>query len=176
LLGSSFYNPYWKVGHADGRGMLTIASTRSGKGRSAIIPNLLTWPGSALVIDPKGTNAAVTAARRGHGGGRVSSFLGQEVYVVDPFGIVPGVKSARFNPLSMISLTGQRVTEDIGLIADALVVPGESADTLWDDMGVSGCPVTGFWSWYARIVTIARVRRWERSKARFLRPQQLHLR
>ena len=74
LLGSSFYNPSWRVGTADDRGLLTIAASRAGKGRSAIIPNLILWPGSALVIDPKGTNAAVTAARRGHGGGRVTKF------------------------------------------------------------------------------------------------------
>lgn len=133
LLGSSFYDPKWRVGQADDRGLLTIASSRSGKGRSAIIPNLLTWPGSALVVDPKGTNAAVTAARRGQGGGRVTEFLGQEVHVVDPFGIVPGARSACFNPLSLIDIDGPRVTEDIGLLADALVVPGSSEDSHWDE-------------------------------------------
>jgi hypothetical protein len=35
------------------------------------------WPGSVLVIDPKGTYAAVTAARRGKGGGRVTASLGK---------------------------------------------------------------------------------------------------
>lgn len=133
LLGSSFYDPLWEVGAADDRGVLTIASSRSGKGRSAIIPNLLVWPGSALVIDPKGTNAAVTAARRGQGGGRVTHFLGQEVHIVDPFGIVPGANSAAFNPLAAIDLASPRITEDIGLLADALVVPGESADSHWDE-------------------------------------------
>lgn len=133
LLGSSLYDPSWKVGIKDDRGLLTIASSRSGKGRSAIIPNLIIWPGSALVIDPKGTNAAVTAARRGRGGGRVSAYLGQDVHVVDPFGIVKGVRSSAFNPLSSIDINGPRVTEDIGLVADALVVPGEQADTHWDE-------------------------------------------
>ena len=98
LLGTSFYDPSWRVGSADDRGLLTIAASRGGKGRSAIIPNLILWPGSALVIDPKGTNAAVTAARRGHGGGRVTKFLGQEVHIVDPFGIVHGVKTASLQP------------------------------------------------------------------------------
>ena len=133
LLGSSFYDPSWRVGSADDRGLLTIAASRGGKGRSAIIPNLLLWPGSALVIDPKGTNAAVTAARRGHGGGRVKKFLGQEVHIVDPFGIVPGVSSASFNPLAGIELASDRVTEDIGLVADALVVPGGDQDSHWDE-------------------------------------------
>jgi len=133
LLGSSFYDPSWRVGHKDDRGILTIASSRSGKGRSAIIPNLLLWPGSALVIDPKGTNAAVTAARRGHGGGRVTRFLGQQVHIVDPFEIVPDARRSAFNPLAAIDLNSDRVTEDIGLVADALVVPGAGADTHWDE-------------------------------------------
>ncbi len=133
LLGTSFYDPSWRVGSSDDRGLLTIAASRGGKGRSAIIPNLILWPGSALVIDPKGTNAAVTAARRGHGGGRVTKFLDQEVHIVDPFGIVPGAVSASFNPLAGIDLSSDRVTEDIGLVADALVVPGGDQDSHWDE-------------------------------------------
>lgn len=35
---------------------------RGGKGTSIIVNNLCFWPGSAVVIDPKGENATVTAA------------------------------------------------------------------------------------------------------------------
>lgn len=121
------------IGLDDDRGLLTIASNRSGKGRAAIIPNLLTWPGSVVVVDPKGTNAAVTAARRGKGGGRVTESLGQPVHVLDPFGIVAGVQSAAFNPLSSVDLAGNRAKEDIGLIADALVVSTGPGDSHWDE-------------------------------------------
>ena len=130
LLGSSLFDPGWRVGLKDDRHMLTIGGTRAGKNRSLLIPNLLTWPGSALVIDPKGTNAAVTAARRGHGGGRVTSGLGQDVYVLDPFAQVAGVKSAHFNPLEFIDPDSSKVAEDIWLVADALVVP--SGDDFFD--------------------------------------------
>ncbi len=134
LLGKSRFEPWWKVGWEDDRGFLTIAGSRAGKGRSAIIPNLLTWPGSALVIDPRGTNAAVTAARRGKGGGRVTQFLGQEVHVVDPFRIVPGVTSARFNPLAAIDRDSPHFAEEVGLLADALVVPEHEGDAShWDE-------------------------------------------
>ena len=34
--------------------LITFAPTRAGKGTGQIIPNLLTWQGSALVIDVKG--------------------------------------------------------------------------------------------------------------------------
>jgi len=121
LIGRSMHDNSL-IGLNDPRGLLTIASSRSGKGRSAIIPNLIQWEGSALVVDPKGTNANVTAARRGLGSDRVTNWLGQDVHVVDPFGLVQGVKRARFNPLSMINLSSMAAREDIELLADALVV------------------------------------------------------
>ena len=135
LLGSSlYYSPrrggMFKIGVQDDRHMLTIASNRSGKGRSAIIPNLIVWPYSALVIDPKGTNAAVTAARRGQGGGRVTDFLGQDVFVVDPFDIVDGVRRCAFNPLADIDVSAITLMEDIGLLSDALVVE-ETGTNKW---------------------------------------------
>jgi type IV secretory pathway TraG/TraD family ATPase VirD4 len=106
LLGGSMYSPGWIVGRSDDRHFITVATNRSGKGRSAIIPNLLTWPGSALVIDPKGQNAAVTAAARGHGGGRVKKGMGQSVRIVDPFGELKAqgvdLPAHRFNPLTAL--------------------------------------------------------------------------
>lgn len=131
-LGRSLYDST-VIGFEDDRGLLTIASNRSGKGRAAIIPNLLLWPGSAVVIDPKGTNAAVTAARRGKGGGRVTQFLGHDVHVLDPFGIVPGIPSAAFNPLDMLDLAAITAKEDVGLLADALIVPSSGDESHWDE-------------------------------------------
>jgi len=49
--------------------------------------------------------------------GRVKDFLGQDVYVVDPFKIVEGVKRNAFNPLVAIDLEALTVTEDISLLA-----------------------------------------------------------
>jgi type IV secretory pathway TraG/TraD family ATPase VirD4 len=46
---------------------VTVAGSRAGKGVSVIVPNLCLYPGSAVVIDPKGENATLTAARRGQG-------------------------------------------------------------------------------------------------------------
>ncbi len=53
------------IGWNDDRHVMTIAGSRAGKGVSLIIPNLLLYEGSALVIDPKGENARITAGRRG---------------------------------------------------------------------------------------------------------------
>ena len=49
---------------ATDRHALTIAPTRSGKGVGAVIPNLLTYPGSIICIDPKGECAAIAARRQ----------------------------------------------------------------------------------------------------------------
>ena len=46
--------------YAGARHLLSVAPTRSGKGVSSIIPNLLLHEGSALVVDPKGENALIT--------------------------------------------------------------------------------------------------------------------
>ena len=83
-----------------------VAGTGAGKGRSAIIPNLLTYPGSVYCQDFKGQNAAVTAQRRRD--------MGQAVYILEPMGgrrraaqsarsrsiPKPGTMSSRSTPLS----------------------------------------------------------------------------
>ena len=49
--------------------LLTVAPTGAGKGVGCIIPALLHYDGPAIVIDPKGENAAITTRRRSEGGG-----------------------------------------------------------------------------------------------------------
>lgn len=138
LLGRSLYDPRWLVGMKDDRHMVTMATTRAGKGRSMIIPNLLTYPRSALVIDPKGQNAAVTALKRGHGGGGLDKPLGQTVHILDPLGEIkdPSLQPfvARFNPLDTLDLKAPDYVERVRNIADALVVPSTYGnDTFWDN-------------------------------------------
>jgi type IV secretory pathway TraG/TraD family ATPase VirD4 len=55
------------IGYRDDRHICLVSGTRGGKGTSIIVNNLCFWPGSAVVVDPKGENATVTAARRGRG-------------------------------------------------------------------------------------------------------------
>ena len=114
------------IGAGDDRHMLTVAGSRAGKGRSAIIPNLIVYPGSLLAVDPKGENAKATAEWR-------ADMLGQKVVLLDPFGTTP--KSIRkkfaggFNPLTLLAANSPSLMEDAGLIADALIVaaPGEKS-------------------------------------------------
>lgn len=116
------------IGLEDDRHMITIAGSRSGKGVSMIIPNLLFYRGSMLVIDPKGELASITARRRATG-------LHQKVYVLDPFErtaewVHPW--KASFNPMAMLNPENKNIVEDAGLIADALVVPS-GGDVHWDE-------------------------------------------
>ena len=116
------------IGLEDDRHMITVAGSRSGKGVSMIIPNLLFYRGSLLVIDPKGELASITANRRAEG-------LKQKVYVLDPFEhTAEGVKNrkASFNPMAMLTMENKNIVEDAGLIADALVVPS-GGNVYWDE-------------------------------------------
>lgn len=108
--------------------LLTFAPTGAGKGVGSIIPNLLTYPGSFVCIDPKGENAVVTAPQR--------TKLGNVVLVLDPFQrtapYLPGCQ-VTFNPLAMIDPDGPRASDDATILAEALV-PNESksSDPFWD--------------------------------------------
>lgn len=106
--------------------LLTIAPTRAGKGVGTIIPNLLTYPGSAFVIDPKGENALATAARR--------KAMGQTIHVLDPWNITR-LGQARFNPMALLDPQGADLAEDAALIADALVPDkaGSSTEDFWQE-------------------------------------------
>ena len=73
------------LGVDDDRHFVTIAGSRLRKGTSSIIPNLCVYSGSVICLDPKGENASITAVRRSAGEG--CEGMGQEVFVLDPFGV-----------------------------------------------------------------------------------------
>lgn len=116
------------IGILDDRHIVTVAGSRAGKGRAAIIPNLLTYPGSMVVIDPKGDLAAVTAARR--------AYMGHKVHVLDPFNVSgrSGQAGATYNPLRELRVGSPTLVEDAGMIADAIVMKNKDAkDPHWDE-------------------------------------------
>lgn len=121
------------------RHLLTVAPTRSGKGVSAVIPNLLTYRGSMLVVDPKGENALITAQRRGKGDGKGGiRGLGQRVLLLDPWNIAAsrlGIPQARFNPLDWIKECDPDAAENAFILADSLVIAeaAKGEDRFWDE-------------------------------------------
>lgn len=74
--------------------LLTVAPARTGKGISAVTPNLLHWQGSVFVTDPKGELAGMTARHRAEN-------FGQKVCILNPWGL-HGLPQHRFNPLSVL--------------------------------------------------------------------------
>lgn len=121
------------LGYADDRHVCLVAGPRSGKGAGIIVPNLCLWPGSCIVIDPKGENATITAQRRGPGSDYAYG-MGQAVHILDPYGEVnldPSLKS-RFNPLDAIDPAGPFAVADVGRIAASLVVVENQHDPFWE--------------------------------------------
>lgn len=96
--------------------VVTVAPTGSGKGIGAVIPNLLDYPGSALVLDVKGENSAVTA--------RARRDMGHKVFVVDPFGVNKGEAHA-FNLLDRLDPSNPECVSESAILADCLVIPDE---------------------------------------------------
>jgi type IV secretion system protein VirD4 len=124
------------VGHEDDRHILTVAGSRAGKGISLICPALLTWPHSAICIDPKGELATITASRRGQGSEWAHPMPGDQkrVYVLDPFKRVTGPAASyrsSFNPLADLDSDTDEGLDMAGQIADALVVQQEGAAAHW---------------------------------------------
>lgn len=117
------------IGHADDRHMVTVAGSRAGKGRSAIIPNLCLWPASCVVMDPKGENATVTADVRARRPGHL-------VRVLDPLEVAklddPGLRTT-FNPLDLIDATQDDAIDLAAAIGDALMVAGDDRDVHWTE-------------------------------------------
>ncbi|MBG6346227.1 type IV secretory system conjugative DNA transfer family protein [Pseudomonas aeruginosa] len=102
--------------------VMTCAPTGSGKGIGAVIPNLLEYPGSALVLDIKGENYAVT--------GKAREAMGHKVYVLDPFGVTD--RADAFNWLTMLDVNSPDVVAQASGLADMLVV-SEKAGDHWDE-------------------------------------------
>ena len=87
------------------------APTRSGKGVSCVMPTLLSYPGSVIVLDFKGENFDYTSGFRSKFG---------KVYRWEP----TGEKGHHFNPMMEIR-GGEDAYSDANLIADILTTPAE---------------------------------------------------
>lgn len=104
--------------------VLTCAPTGAGKGIGAVIPNLLEYPGSALVLDIKGENYAVTH--------RARMRLKNEVFLIDPFSVT-GESGHAFNWLDLLNPDDPNVVSDSAMLADMLVMAERNESSYWDD-------------------------------------------
>ena len=103
-----------------------VAPTGAGKGQSLVIPWLLTHPGAAVVVDPKGENARATAAHRRRA-------FGHRVVLLDPFRLVTD-RPDTLNPLDAVDPASPHALDAARAVAEALVVrTGEEKDPHWGD-------------------------------------------
>lgn len=105
--------------------ILTCAPTGAGKGIGAVIPNLLEYPGSAVVLDIKGENYAVTHHYR-------KNILGHNICRIDPFGLT-GEPSHRFNWLDCLDHDHPTVISQAAALADLLVVHEAGGSPHWNE-------------------------------------------
>ena len=103
--------------------VLLEAPTRAGKGVGVIIPNLLDWPDSLVVLDIKQENYDNTAGYR-------LKVLGQRVVLFNP--LDPKGNTARYNPLSYMNRQDPvEVINELQKIGMMLFPDPVSGDNFW---------------------------------------------
>ncbi|MCE4226351.1 type IV secretory system conjugative DNA transfer family protein [Methylobacterium sp. C25] len=101
--------------------VVVYAPTRSGKGVAVVIPNLLNWPGSVVVLDIKKENFLRTAGFR--------AAHGQEVFILDP--LDADGRTARYNPLTYVRRTAIDLYDDLQRVAAMLYPATAVEDPFW---------------------------------------------
>jgi type IV secretion system protein VirD4 len=116
--------------------VIVEAPTRSGKGVGIVIPNLLTWQGSVVVLDVKRENYEATAGFRAH--------YGHDVFLFNP--TEREGRTARFNPLSYIDRSNpDDVIIELQKIATMLFVAPEHGEAFWANGARTGFTGVGAW-------------------------------
>ncbi|WP_373740711.1 type IV secretory system conjugative DNA transfer family protein, partial [Neisseria sp.] len=95
---------------------LLAAPTRSGKGVGIVVPNLLHYKESVVVLDIKQENFNLTSGYR-------KDVLGQEVYLFNPF--AEDGKTHRWNPFTYVSSDKNQRVSDLMAIAAMLYPDGD---------------------------------------------------
>jgi len=95
----------------------TVAGAGSGKGRDVLQKMLMTYPGSVLVNDPKGEQAAGTVFNQIN--------MGKKAYCINPCALhtsAPWFMSRhRVNPLDILTADSPTLTADIQVIMEMLI-------------------------------------------------------
>jgi len=116
--------------------VLVEAPTRSGKGIGIVIPNLLTWAGSVVVLDVKRENYDASAGFRAH--------YGQQVFLFNPTDRAG--RTARYNPLAYIDRSDpDDVIIELQKIATMLFLAPERGEAFWANGARTGFAGVGAW-------------------------------
>jgi len=111
------------IGFAGNESLLTIGGPGSGKTQAHVIPNVLTYRGSVIVLDVKGEVFRATAGYR-------QDAIGSTVY---RFSLMKdGGAQHRYNPLDLISRDEDEVFDDAHRMAQHLIPhPPQEKDPFW---------------------------------------------
>ena len=101
--------------------VILAAPTRSGKGVGIVIPNLLDYRESAVVLDIKQENFDLTSGWR--------QSIGHEVYLFNPF--AEDRRTHRWNPMTYVSNDPAFRVSDLQSIAAMLYPDGDDKDKFW---------------------------------------------
>jgi type IV secretion system protein VirD4 len=115
--------------HGGPEHVLAFAPTRSGKGVGLVLPTLLSWKHSCLILDIKGENWALTAGwRKNHANNKVMKF--------DP--TCDDGTAVRYNALAEIRLGSGYEVADVQNVATMLIdTNGEGLKDHWAQSGAS---------------------------------------
>ncbi len=102
--------------------VLMAAPTRSGKGVGIVIPNLLNWPDSVVVLDIKQENWDLTAGYR--------ATHGQPCFLFNP--AAADRRTHRFNPLGYVSDDPAFRINSVQKIANMLYPDLPNVDPIWN--------------------------------------------
>jgi type IV secretion system protein VirD4 len=97
------------------------APTRSGKGVGIVIPNLLNWPDSVVVLDIKQENWDKTSGFRAK--------HGQQCFLFNP--VAADYRTHRYNPLAYISADANFRIDDTQKIGNMLFPDQPGTDPIW---------------------------------------------
>ncbi len=103
--------------------VLLAAPTRSGKGVSIVLPNLLHYDESAVVLDIKMENFAYTSKFR--------ETHGHQVFLFNPFGA--DGKTHRWNPLDAVDRDPNRRVGEIQAIGQVLYPTEQIKEAFWNE-------------------------------------------
>ena len=101
--------------------VVLAAPTRSGKGVGIVIPNLLDYRESAVVLDIKQENFDLTSGWR--------ASIGHEIHLFNPF--AEDRRTHRWNPLTYVSDDPAFRVSDLQAIAAMLYPDGDDKDRFW---------------------------------------------
>ena len=101
--------------------ILLSAPTRSGKGIGVVIPNLLAWNESVVVLDIKQENWGITSKFR--------ELHGQKCFLFNP--LAADYKTHKYNPLGYINEDPNFRIDDVQKIGNMLFPDKQGTDVIW---------------------------------------------